>query len=131
MNSKERTAVEEQRSDVAEERRQAAPESADRRTTDQSASEEAEATPLFDPNATEKYQSRWTDIQARFVDDPKDAVKAADELVEELIKELSRSFAAQRENLERQWEKQTETTTEDFRQALRRYRSFFSRLLAL
>lgn len=91
----------------------------------------SEENPLFSQEATGRYRDRWRDIQAKFVDDPKDAVKSADELVNELVDDLSRSFSEQRAALEGQWEKETETTTEDLRQALHRYRSFFSRLLTI
>jgi hypothetical protein len=88
-------------------------------------------TQLFSPEATRRYRDRWREIQARFVDDPKDAVKSADELVDELVDDLSRSFSEQRAALEGRWENETEITTEDLRQALHRYRSFFSRLLTI
>ena len=43
---------------------------------------------------------RWRDIQASFVDAPREAVKDADALVAELMQELARTFASQREQLE-------------------------------
>jgi hypothetical protein len=40
-------------------------------------------------------------------------------------------FAAERTKLEAQWNKGEDVSTEDLRLALRRYRSFFSRLLSI
>lgn len=64
-------------------------------------------------------------------DDPRTAVRRADELVASLMKRLAEIFAAERKKLERDWDKGEEVPTEDLRQALRRYRSFFDRLLAV
>ena len=55
----------------------------------------------------------------------------ADELVAEVMKRLADSFASERQSLERQWSSGGDASTEDLRIALRRYRSFFDRLLAL
>jgi len=40
-------------------------------------------------------------------------------------------FAGERQKLEQQWGHSENVSTEDFRVALRRYRSFFARLLAI
>ena len=55
----------------------------------------------------------------------------ADNLVETAIKRLSQIFADERKRLEGQWEKGDNVSTEDLRIALRRYRSFFDRLLTV
>jgi hypothetical protein len=73
---------------------------------------------------------RWKDIQAEFVDEPATAVKEADALVAELMQRLAAMFAAERAELETRWSGGNEVSTEDLRQGLRRYRSFFERLLA-
>jgi hypothetical protein len=44
---------------------------------------------------------------------------------------LSEVFAEERTNLERQWDRGDQISTEDLRIALRKYRSFFDRLLSL
>ncbi len=72
---------------------------------------------------------RWDQIQAGFVDEPRGAVERADTLVAEAISKLAEGFARTRAGLEEQWKRGDEVSTEDFRQALRRYRSFFTRLL--
>jgi len=73
---------------------------------------------------------RWKDIQAEFVDEPQKAVQEADALVAELMQRLAVMFAAERAELENRWAGGDQVSTEDLRQGLRRYRSFFERLLA-
>lgn len=73
---------------------------------------------------------RWKDIQAEFVDEPQVAVREADALVADLMQRLAAMFAAERAELEDRWAGGNEVSTEDLRQGLRRYRSFFERLLA-
>jgi hypothetical protein len=85
---------------------------------------------LFSGDGSE-YRSRWHDIQAEFVDHPRQAVEKADGLVSEVIQELSRVFAEERRRLEAQWDTGEEAETEALRVALTRYRSFFERLLAV
>ena len=90
-----------------------------------------QSTALFDEKATETYQGRWQEIQARFVDDPRSATREADGLVSEVVDQLVRSFGAERTRLEKAWDHGEDVSTEDLRVALRRYRSFFGRLLAI
>ena len=88
-------------------------------------------TPLLAPEVVTKLQSQWTDIQAGFVDEPRQAVERADGLVADAIKRLAETFANERAQLEGQWDRGGDVSTEDLRQALQRYRSFFSRLLSV
>ena len=76
------------------------------------------------------FESRWDAIQAGFVDEPRRSVAEADALVAEVIDEISAAFAGVRAALEEQWSEGGEASTEDLRQAFRRYRSFFQRLLS-
>ena len=76
-----------------------------------------------------EYRNRWSEIQSRFVDSPKDSVQEADALVAEVMESVSNNFAQTRTELERQWES-GEPATDDLRHALQQYRSFFERLLA-
>jgi hypothetical protein len=77
------------------------------------------------------YRTQWDAIQTGFVDEPRKAVQEADALVSLVIRRLSETFGDERASLERQWGKGDEISTEDLRLALRRYRSFFERLLSL
>jgi len=94
-------------------------------------SEEGFSGPLLGRDISEDLRSRWESIQTSFIDDPRTAVKEADELVSTAIKRLSETFTNERGNLERQWAQGTDVSTEDLRVALRKYRAFFHRLLAV
>jgi hypothetical protein len=86
---------------------------------------------LFADNDRSSLHSRWDDVQAGFVDDPKDCVQKADALVAEVVQQLTAGFADARARLESQWARGEDASTEDLRQALKRYREFFERLLAV
>jgi hypothetical protein len=90
-----------------------------------------ELVPLFEEDAARKFRSRWLVIQSKFVDDPGDSVKQADDLVADVIKNVTMNFANRRVSLEKQWNGGDNTSTEDLRIALKQYRSFFDRLLTL
>jgi hypothetical protein len=77
---------------------------------------------------TEGVRSRFLDIQAGFVDEPRQAVEEAGRLVEELVQQVIDALQAQRGQLKAPVE---ETSTEDLRLALRAYRQFVDRLLGL
>jgi hypothetical protein len=74
---------------------------------------------------------RWQEVQAAFVDEPRQAVQEADALVAELMQELAQLFAAERHRLEGQWSRGDQVSTEELRVSLQRYRSFFQRLLSV
>lgn len=86
-------------------------------------------TPLFADDELGGYRARWSAIQTGFVDEPRKAVEEADTLVAELMKRLAEGFADERRQLETHWEQKDQVSTEDLRLAMRRYRSFFERLL--
>jgi hypothetical protein len=87
--------------------------------------------PLFSTGETDDMRSRWQGIQGSFVDEPRNAVAQADDLVAQAIKRLAEMFADERSRLEREWSRGDEVSTEELRQALRCYRSFFDRLLTI
>jgi len=90
-----------------------------------------ERLPLFAGEQAQHLRTRWENLQVGFVDEPKRSVEEADRLVTEAINSLSDGFASQRRTLEQQWHREGDVSTEDLRLALRRYRSFFERLLSL
>jgi hypothetical protein len=92
---------------------------------------EPELSPLFSDETERELRTQWHEIQTGFVDEPRRAVERADELVAWLMQQLAQSFSNQRNSLERQWEQAEKISTEDLRLALRRYRSFFERLLSI
>jgi hypothetical protein len=81
---------------------------------------------LFPEGTAAEYRARWNIVQQGFVDSPQNAVREGDELVAQVIKGLAETFAEQRATLEG-----AHGSTEDLRLALRRYRSFFERLLSI
>ena len=92
--------------------------------------EPARDLPLLDGEQSQSFLQRWSEVQARFVDDPQGAVRDGDTLVAELLQALAARFADHKGGLEQQWQRGGEPDTEDLRQALQSYRSFFQRLLA-
>jgi hypothetical protein len=86
---------------------------------------------LFPENELGDLRRTWQDVQTGFVDDPRTAVRTADELVGSLMTRLARIFADERGKLEHEWDKGESVSTEDLRLALQRYRSFFERLLSV
>ena len=89
------------------------------------------AAPLFVSDEAQAFRTRWEKIQIEFVDEPRKSVEQADELVASTIKRLAEVFAGERNRLEQEWGKGDNVSTEDLRVALRRYRSFFDRLLSV
>jgi hypothetical protein len=107
----------------AELRDQRAAENGHERQGDQQAA-------LFEGEDAQRFRARWESLQGSFVDQPRQAVEQADELVGELMERLTAGFTQRRAELEAQWERGDEASTEDLRVALTRYRSFFNRLLS-
>ena len=85
---------------------------------------------LFPTTELNDLRAKWDKAQIGFVDEPRTAVKQADELVATLVTRIWEQFSTTRTELEHQWDRGDNVSTEDLRQALRRYRSFFDRLLA-
>jgi hypothetical protein len=85
-------------------------------------------TSLIEPERAESFNSRWKELKGEFVDDPRRAVRGANEVIGEVLDELEELFRRQRTDLEHSLGSE-QTTTEDLRQALIRNRFFFDRLL--
>ncbi len=83
------------------------------------------------PASAKAFQHQWDTVQIGFVDDPKQAIRQADELVAQVMKNLADTFSNERNKLESQVEQPEQATTENLRVALHSYRSFFQRLLSL
>jgi hypothetical protein len=84
---------------------------------------------LVPQQRSDDYRQRWEMLKAQFVDEPRSAVREADELVGQVLDEVEATFRRQREDLERDLHDDS-ASTEDLRLALGRYRSFFDRLLS-
>ncbi|MFC9841431.1 hypothetical protein ACFVKB_47955 [Rhodococcus sp. NPDC127530] len=95
------------------------------------ATESSSRQSLFADDELSVLRSRWDEVQAGFVDDPRECVQKADGLVSDVVDRLTTGFSEARSRLEEQWARGEEGSTEDLRLALKRYREFFQRLLAL
>jgi hypothetical protein len=89
-----------------------------------------EQEPLLPGDQSDRFTAQWQEIQASFVDRPRESVEQADALVADLMQRLAAGFSDEREHLEAQWDRGDDVSTEDLRVALTRYRSFFDRLLS-
>jgi hypothetical protein len=94
-------------------------------------STEETAAPLFGREEAGGLLAKWDVVQTGFVDEPRRAVEQADSLVAGAMQRLAEIFAEERSTLEGQWGGGADVSTEDLRLALRRYRSFFARLLSV
>lgn len=92
---------------------------------------EEQVAPLFAERESKDLFGKWDALQVGFIDEPRRAVERADHLVAEAMKRTAEIFAEERARLERQWDRGDNVSTEDLRVAMRRYRSFFRRLLAV
>ncbi len=95
------------------------------------AAREESPAPLLPGEIAQELRGRWDQIQAGFVDEPRACVQQADELVALTMRRLAETFASERGRLEQQWDRGDDVSTEDLRQTLRKYRSFFQRLLTI
>jgi hypothetical protein len=85
---------------------------------------------LLEGDELQEIVARWKEIQAGFVDEPRKSVEQADALVADLMQRVAAMFARERAELEQRWGGGNAVSTEELRRSLRRYRSFFERLLA-
>jgi hypothetical protein len=97
---------------------------------DRQDSGEESLAPLMEPDDAETLQRRWEELQTGFVDQPKRSVEEADGLVADVLRRVAEGFSSERQTLEGQWARGEDTSTENLRLILRRYRSFFNRLLS-
>ncbi|MFI1769941.1 hypothetical protein ACH41H_49420 [Streptomyces sp. NPDC020800] len=104
-----------------------APDSSDSSDTSDTSADEAPQ--LLTEDADQGFRDRWEQTQNKFVDDPREAVHDADTLVADVMQTLATTFAQHKKDLEDQWGQGEQVDTEELRRALRRYRSFFNRLL--
>lgn len=78
--------------------------------------------PLFEDSEAKSFRTQWLNIQSKFVDNPRDSVKQADELVSSVLKSVTMGFSDRRVSLEKQWNSGENISTEDLRVALKRDR---------
>ena len=80
---------------------------------------------LFGTEDADSLRSRWTELLGEFVDDPRQAVEHAEQLVSEVVQTLTDRFNERKKELQTQGS----PDTEELRLAMIRYRTFFSQLL--
>jgi hypothetical protein len=98
-------------------------------TKSETKTDERDLASLFAEDVAAEFRTQWDVVQRGFVDDPRQSVRAGDELVAQVIKSLAETFSGQRASLE--GAQADQASTENLRLALRRYRSFFERLLSI
>ena len=81
------------------------------------------------PDSMGDLQSRWTELQTIFVDDPRSAVQRADEVVTQTIQRVHERMNTQRSQLGERWQRNDNISTEDLRVAFQNYRNFFRSLV--
>ena len=90
----------------------------------------AAATALLASVDAEAVRRQFLDIQAGFVDEPRQAVQRAGELVDDLVRQVTQSLTVERDRLQGSLGAD-EASTEDLRLAMRAYRAYVDRLLGL
>src|SRR5215831_18511047 len=80
--------------------------------------QETKAGPLLPHRQMEEMRGRWANVQSSFVDEPRNAVEEADQLVRMAIKQIEEGFSAERAELEKQWSRGDKVSTEDLRVCL-------------
>jgi hypothetical protein len=75
-----------------------------------------------------RFQTRWAEVQAGFVSDPRGALQRADALVSDLVSLMTVRLTEERRSLQARWEP-AETPTETLRVVMQRYRDVFEGLL--
>ena len=83
---------------------------------------------VWSEEEAQRLRTEWRELQVQFIDEPAAAVAGAKRLVTEAVEQLSQSLLSQRDLLEPQSE---HPDTEALRVAMRRYREFLDRVLAL
>ena len=103
-------------------RHQRAPAAARRRQPGQIA--------FWDEEAITHFRSQWHEVKADFVDDPVAALTRAHDLLTDAVNELTEALLAERDELDPLRSTST-PDTESMRMAMRGYREFLDRILAL
>jgi hypothetical protein len=128
MNTEQQDTTEQQESTELQE--QAEHETrAEHTDRNEEAAETGDDRELFRDEELQSFRSRWDEVQGTFVDEPRESVQKADDLVSDLVDRLTSGFSETRSGLEEQWKRGEDASTEDLRVALTRYRAFFQRLL--
>jgi hypothetical protein len=85
---------------------------------------------FWDDDATRHFRAAWHEVKAEFVDDPEAALTRAHDLLTDAVNELTEALLAERDELDPLRGTAT-PDTESMRMAMRGYREFLDRILAL
>ncbi|MCO5998380.1 hypothetical protein [Actinoallomurus rhizosphaericola] len=85
---------------------------------------------LIGRDDADRFGSRWREVKAGFVDDPRDAVKQAGALCEEAVTAITTALEDQQRGLRERWNGD-DADTERLRMALRAYGDLLDRLTSL
>ncbi|MEU8615590.1 hypothetical protein AB0C29_47185, partial [Actinoplanes sp. NPDC048791] len=85
---------------------------------------------FWEESASAQFRAEWHEVKAQFVDDPVAALTRAHDLLTEAVHELTESMLAERDELDPLRAGST-PDTESMRMAMRGYREFLDRILAL
>jgi len=85
---------------------------------------------FWDDDATRHFRAAWHEVKAEFVDDPVRALTRAHDLLTDAVNELTEALLAERDELDPLRGTAT-PDTESMRMAMRGYREFLDRILAL
>jgi hypothetical protein len=85
---------------------------------------------FWDDDATRHFREAWHEVKAEFVDDPVTALTRAHDLLTDAVNELTEALLAERDELDPLRSTAT-PDTESMRMAMRGYREFLDRILAL
>jgi hypothetical protein len=84
---------------------------------------------LIGRDDADRFESRWREVKAGFVDDPRDSVERASALCEEAVTALTTALEERRGSLKEQWD--GDADTEHLRTALRAYGVLLERLASV
>ncbi len=85
---------------------------------------------VWDQRAAQEFRTQWHEVKARFVDEPEAALEEAQQLVGRAVQQLADTLLAEQVDLDPRRGGDA-PDTEAMRVALRRYREFLDRVLAL
>ncbi|MBA2889954.1 hypothetical protein [Nonomuraea soli] len=85
---------------------------------------------LFEQDTTQ-LRERWRDVQSGFVDEPRESVERADQLIDEVVTSLTTALSTRTNELRDRWKNTDDNDTEQLRLALRDYRQVLERLMSL
>ncbi|MEX5637614.1 hypothetical protein [Parafrankia sp. FMc2] len=81
------------------------------------------------PAASARLRERWQEALLSFVDDPRGAVRQADQVLDEAVNQLTEAVRREQDRLRAAWREDGAPSTDTLRDALRGYRDFLERLV--